>query len=288
MSFQTFLFRMMCRRSDSKRDKGLTLPESIIHHDDMLYGTDRKYNLLDVYLPENAGGSLPVIVNFHGGGWVYGTKETYRYYCMSLAEQGFAVVNPSYRLAPKHRFPAAFEDINAVFSFVLENAEKYSFDTGRICGMGDSAGATGMAVYACALTNKGFAGRFPVKPPSGLHICALGLNCGIYTTEDREGSYTVTLPKGKGQDTLPLFNVRANITKDYPPCFLMTAVADFMKDEQQTMITALENAGVKHEYRIYGDDTYPLGHVFHCDIRNETSRKANLEELEFFRSCISI
>lgn len=55
---------------------------------------------------------IPVIVSVHGGGWGYGDKERYQYYCMSLAQQGFAVVNFSYRLASKYKFPAPLEDTN--------------------------------------------------------------------------------------------------------------------------------------------------------------------------------
>ena len=48
---------------------------------------------------------LPVILNVHGGGWVYGTKDVYLRYCLFLAQQGFAVVDMNYHLAPKKRFP---------------------------------------------------------------------------------------------------------------------------------------------------------------------------------------
>ena len=55
---------------------------------------------LDVYRPKlNIKGKLPVIMSVHGGGWVYGDKDVYQWYCMNLAQRGFAVVNYSYRLA---------------------------------------------------------------------------------------------------------------------------------------------------------------------------------------------
>ena len=89
---------------------------------------------------------------------------------MSLAEQGYAVVNPSYRLAPKHRFPAAFKDINKFFAYVLEYHKKFGFDVNNIFGIGDSAGATGMTVYAAVLTDPSLAVQFPVKTPKGLKL----------------------------------------------------------------------------------------------------------------------
>ena len=95
---------------------------------DIVYGTDPKRQALDVYRPRAAEGKLPVIVSIHGGGWVYGDKERYQYYCMSLAQRGFAVVNFTYRLAPKFKFPASLEDTNLVFRWVLDHASEYGFD----------------------------------------------------------------------------------------------------------------------------------------------------------------
>ena len=78
--------------NDAKRDAGLTTPEDIERFDDLTYGiVDPKWQKLDVYRPKNVKGKLPVILNVHGGGWVYGDKELYQYYCMSLAQHGFAV-----------------------------------------------------------------------------------------------------------------------------------------------------------------------------------------------------
>ena len=141
MSIASSLLRWAFKRGDDKRDAGLTTPEDIRRFDDLRYGEDPKWNVLDVYRPKGAEGKLPVIVSVHGGGWVYGDKERYQYYCMSLAQQGFAVVNFTYRLAPKYKFPAQLEDTNAVFCWLMDNAETYGLDTTRVFGVGDSAGA---------------------------------------------------------------------------------------------------------------------------------------------------
>ena len=203
---------------------------------------------------------------------------------MSLAQQGFAVVDPSYRLAPKHRFPAAFEDINEVFRFVLKNADKYGFDTDALFGVGDSSGATGMAAYAAVLTCPELAGNFPVKPPKGLRLRALGLNCGTYTAKGRADFYISTLPKDNADKVLELLHTTDHITADYPPCFLMTAVDDFMKDQQKPMEDALKAKGVRYVSKIYGDENNRLGHVFHCNVRDKNAAAANSEQLDLFRS----
>ena len=115
MSAVSDFVRKSFKEGDDIRDAGLTTPEDVVRYDDILYGTDPKWQVLDLYRPKNKEGEkLPVIVSIHGGGWVYGDKERYQYYCMSLAERGFAVVNFTYRLAPEFKYPAPLEDTNLI------------------------------------------------------------------------------------------------------------------------------------------------------------------------------
>lgn len=126
MSLYGLGLRASFKISDTIRDRGLQAPKDIVRFDNLPYGTDPRWQTLDVYRPKNAGDTaLPVIVSVHGGGWVYGDKNLYQYYCMSLAQHGFAVVNFSYRLAPRHKFPAALQDTDAVFHWVMAHAVDY-------------------------------------------------------------------------------------------------------------------------------------------------------------------
>ena len=72
-------FRRQCIKSDTERDRGLVTPPDIVRADDLCYGPDPVWNRLDVYRPAAAAGPLPVIVSFHGGAWVYGSKEIYQF-----------------------------------------------------------------------------------------------------------------------------------------------------------------------------------------------------------------
>ena len=119
------IIRREFKKGDDIRDAGLTAPDDVIRYKDIAYGKDSAMQVLDVYRPKDTEGSLPVIVSVHGGGWVYGDKELYQYYCMSLAQRGFAVVNFTYRLAPEYQFPAPVEDTNSVFAWILDNKDKF-------------------------------------------------------------------------------------------------------------------------------------------------------------------
>ena len=289
MSISSMMLRAAFKRSDDKRDKGLTTPEDVLRFDDIRYGPDQKWNMLDVYRPKNGEETLPVIVSVHGGGWVYGDKERYQYYCMSLAQHGFAVVNFSYRLAPKHKFPAPLEDTNSVFRWVLLNAEKYGFDTARIFAVGDSAGAHNLALYSCICTNPDFAKGFPFSVPDGFAPTAVALNCGVYRVDVSKKDLTTQLmadllPEKGSAEEIRKISVMNHLTSAFPPSFIMTCEGDFLAPEAIPLLEALKELNVPAEYHYYGDADNVLGHVFHCNIRLPDAQQCNRDECEWFKT----
>ena len=279
---------------DDKRDAGLTTPDDIVRYDDIVYGTDAKWQSLDVYRPKAAGESiLPVIVSVHGGGWVYGDKERYQFYCMNLAQRGFAVVNFTYRLAPENKFPSSLEDTNAVFTWVLANVEKYGFDREHIFAVGDSAGAHNLGLYTAICTNPEYAAAFDFHPPEGFTPIAIALNCGAYVlalTKGPDGSDELTqelmedfLPEKGTEKEIEMINVVSHVTAQFPPTLVMTCTGDFLKNQAPMLAEKLAEAEVPFIYRFHGDCEHELGHVFHLDIRSAAGKLCNDEECEFFR-----
>ena len=285
--------RVVCavfKRGDDKRDAGLCTPEDIVRFDDILYGPNKRWNRLDVYRPKGLDGMAPVIVSIHGGGWVYGDKERYQYYCMSLAQQGFAVVNFTYGLAPKFKFPSQLEDANRVFTWVLENAETYGFDTERVFAVGDSAGAHLLGLYSCLCTNPDYAVNFSFRPPRGFAPKAVALNCGTYEIKigkkkDMTARLMADLLPQKGTDEeLERISVLRHVTDKFPPALVMTCEGDFLAQEAPGMVQKLESLGVPVLYKYYGDKDHVLGHVFHCNMRSDAAAQCNRDECDFFHS----
>ncbi|MCD8300293.1 MAG: alpha/beta hydrolase [Clostridiales bacterium] len=297
MSQASEMVRKNFKEGDDIRDAGLRTPEDVMRMDDILYGTDTDWQRLDVYRPKaSEGETLPVIVSVHGGGWVYGDKERYQYYCMDLARRGFAVINFTYRLAPEFKFPAALEDVNLVFSWVLDHSGQYGFDKKRTFAVGDSAGAHYLGLYAGLCSNSDGGNSFGIVPPEGFVPTAVALNCGAYQISMDDGGLTDGLTRELMKDLLPGqgtkdetddINVLSRITPQFPPTFLMTCTGDFLLSQAPLLQAKLLENTVPHVFRFYGSaDKEPLGHVFHLNIKAGDAGLCNDEECGFFRRFI--
>src|SRR5919197_1091394 len=108
-----------------------------------------------IYTPAGRA-PFPLLVYFHGGGWVIGNLETHDALCRHLANAASAVVvSVDYRLAPEHPFPASGEDAYAATRWVAANAAAIGGDAGRVAVGGDSAGGNLAAVVALMARDRG-------------------------------------------------------------------------------------------------------------------------------------
>jgi acetyl esterase/lipase len=290
MSYTSFMFRLHAGRNDKKRDRAIALPEGITQCRNISYGEHRKWNRLDVYYPDGITSPLPTIVSIHGGGYIYGSKEQYRRYCMDLARRGFSVINFSYRLAPEYKFPTPLEDTNAVLEWVCRHADTYHLDPQRLFLVGDSAGAQLASQYAAIVTNPEYAALFDFTvPPIQLH--AVGLNCGMYDgaafAADRSNPIAKDYLGRHISVNDPRLQVLENITDRFPPAHITTACHDFLREAAQPMADFLAAKGIKTEIKCYGtEDDKTIGHVFHVNISLREAAQCNDEQCAFFRSTL--
>ncbi len=278
------------REGDLKRDAQLQTPENIERIDNIQYGQNVVWNTLDVYSKKNQKGKKPVIVIVHGGAWVYGDKNVYQYYGMSLAQRGFKVVNFTYRLAPEAKFPAPLEDTNQVIKWMYEKQEEYMFDMENVFMVGDSAGAHLLGLYTAICTNPKYATNYNFKVPKQFVPRAIALNCGVYdifgdsnVSENDQELMNDFLPEGGSKKERELINVTNHINHRFPPVYVMTAQGDFLKEEAPKLEIKLKENNVHYKYKIYGNEENPLYHVFHVTIQEPLGQLCNDEECDFFR-----
>lgn len=120
-------------------------PEGTKLHGNIPYNGDTlKKHLLDIYLPPNASGKVPLVIWIHGGGWLSNDKYSdLGYMKQTVAEiinQGYALASIDYRFSTQAVFPAQMLDCNRAISYLYDHADKYGFDTDSFALMGFSAG----------------------------------------------------------------------------------------------------------------------------------------------------
>lgn len=118
---------------------------------DLRYGPEIDQRL-DLFRPRSSEpGGLPLLVYFHGGGWISADKKIYEGIAAILSRNGFLTFNVNYRLAPGSRFPAPLQDAACAIDWIHRNATKFGGDRSTMVLAGDSAGAQIAAWYASAL-----------------------------------------------------------------------------------------------------------------------------------------
>ena len=261
-----------CADGDAAKHAVQTPPDDVIEVNDIPYIDDGNiYHLLDVYYPESAvaGSQLPVIIDIHGGGWIYGDKELNKYYCLELAHRGYVVFNISYRLVPDVTVNEQLQDCAEALRWIHDNMANYPCDGKNIMLTGDSAGGQ-MAVYSAALMSSPELREVFEVTDGGLDLTALLLTSPVAFMKGG-GAFSVYTEPMWGSDykdkaTYNYMNLNEIIDKaQLPPTYLITSDGDALAHDQTIQAAELlESKGVKTEIVNYGDgeDGKPLQHVF--------------------------
>ncbi len=207
-----------------------------------------------VYSPVAAGSDpMPALVYYHGGGFVIGNIESHDGLCRMMAnEGGFRVIAVDYRLAPEHKYPAAFDDAFAALGWVVANAAQIGVDANRIAVGGDSAGGALAAEVAQAAKAKGghsVAAQmllFPVtqigEETSSLREFAVGY---FLEKETLDWFYDCYLPPGAEKNDPKISPLRVKDASGLPPAYIMLGGFDPLHDEGMQYADKLRAAGVK-------------------------------------------
>lgn len=217
-----------------------------------------------VYAPVSTGapgadGGLPVIVYFHGGGWVIASAEVYDGGARGLSRDVNAiVVSVDYRLAPEHKFPAAWDDALAAYRWVAENAASLGGDPTRLALAGESAGGNLALATAVAARDAGL-----TRPLHVLAVYPVGQTGSMATASYIENAIAKPLNRAMiewfvghlvrsdadKQDTR--LDLEHADLSGLPPVTLVNATLDPLRSDSRHLQNALEAAGVAVERKVY-------------------------------------
>ncbi len=204
-------------------------------------------------------GTLPVLVWFHGGGWVIGSAEMSLHTARDLAAgAGCVVVVPEYRLAPEHPFPAALDDALAVTSATLERAAEWSGDPGRVAVGGDSAGGNLAALVALAQPGLVFQLlAYPVTDATMAHDSYATADGYLLTASMMRWFIRCYVGDGDPADprVSPLF-ASAERLASACPALILVAEYDPLRDEGEAYAARLDGVGVPTELVRFDGQTH--------------------------------
>ena len=216
-----------------------------------------------VYTPKTGSAPFPVIVYYHGGGWVIADLDTYNASAQALSEQvGAVVVSVAYRLAPEAKFPAQHNDAFAAYQWVLNNASSIKGDSKRVAVAGESAGGNLAANVSIMARDRKIA--LPRHQLLVYPIANNDMNDLSYT------KYAMAKPLDKPmmayflKQTLPsmaqssdprIALVNASL-KGLPSTTLIAAQLDPLQTEGKLLTDKLKAAGVSVTYKQYDGVTH--------------------------------
>lgn len=246
------------------RKKGMsTAPDPGVTTQDLPYGSD-PMQYARIYKPANATGApMPVIVYYHGGGWVIADVNTYDAAPRLLSKQLNAlVVSVEYRHAPEFKFPAQHDDASAAYRWVLQNAQSWGGDTAKLALAGESAGgnlAVATAIYARdnnltkpvhVLSVYPIANSSMTLPSRTDSANAKPLNTAML----KWFGYYYTNSMADMQD--PRLNLVGANLRGLPPTTIVNAQIDPLRSDGDTLATAMKAAGDRVEQRTFPGVTH--------------------------------
>lgn len=236
-------------------------PESVGSIDNRSIDGPDKNIKLRIYTPKGDG-PFPIIVYYHGGGFVIADLDTYDATPRALANAvGAVVVSAHYRQGPENKFPAAHDDAFAAYKWTVENAKKIKGDSSRIAVAGESAG--GNLANAVSLQARDQKVQLPVYQLLVYPVAGADMNTPSYVENANAKplnrpmmkwffDHAATPADASDPRLIPL---TANLT-GLPPTTIITAQIDPLRSDGEMLAKKLEAAGVKVNYRNFDGVTH--------------------------------
>ena len=230
----------------------------------------------DIHVPEGEG-PFPILVYFHGGGWISGSPKSHRKICHRFAEAGFLVFNVDYALAPENPFPQGFDECCESVRWVVANAEKYKGDSNRLSVGGDSAGGNLTAACAASLADDSEVDIKKILLIYGIFdFLSMGETSDVLVDTDADlmtemmiGSYL-----GLERDEAVLSDPRVSpihVSDKLPPAHILCGTLDGLMAGSKILAEKLNSQGIENEEFYY--ENMPHGFLHFEDFFPE-SRQA--------------
>lgn len=252
-----------------------------VMHRDVCYGNTYPNSFADIWLPDNSDRKWPVIVYLHGGGFIFGNKssgdplsvgEDKEGKLQRIIEGGYALVNADYALAPEYRFPCQIRQLDELFRFLIENAERYHLDMDMVCLSGGSAGANMTEIYATCVCSPEYAQFLKVNPvmtKENLKVLAIdeaALDASVFDSRMYVMLGCATGAKRNSPEEVKLINAKTFMKDSFIPSWINAS--NEPNDETGYFITEgrglkkkLDEIGVSNDLVFFPGAKLPHGYM---------------------------
>ena len=235
---------------------------------------------------------LPILVYFHGGGWVVGSLDSVDCLCRSLANSATCMVaSVDYRLAPEHKFPAAVEDSYGATKWVADNAADLGGDPRRIAVGGDSAGGNLAAAVSLMARDRGgpdIAFQLLIYPITNQKFDTDSYKENgegyMLTKEDMEWFRNHYLRDQHDEENQYASPLLANSLSSLPPAFVITAEFDPLRDEGEAYAARLKEFDVPVRVNRYTGTIHGFMTIAELRQRGQAVGDAATELFRVFRN----
>jgi acetyl esterase len=222
-----------------------------VETDDMVLDLERRSIRARLYRPSGVPDRGPLLVYFHGGGFVVGSLETHDHALRILADRSrVSLLSVEYRKAPEHRFPAGVDDALAAWEAVSRDPSRFGADPDRIGVGGDSAGGNLAAVLCQDLKRLGSSQPafqmliYPVTVIGGAGDSYRDFGEGFFLTGRGMDWYADNYLGGQDRDQARVAPLLCDDLSGLAPAYVTTALADPLRDEGESYAARLFQAGV--------------------------------------------
>jgi len=247
---------------------------------DVCYGNSYPNSYADIWLPDDTNKKWPVVVYLHGGGFIFGNKssgdplsagEEKQGKLQKIIEEGYALVNADYALAPQYRFPSQIRQLDELFRFLLDNADKYNLDMNRVCLSGGSAGANMTEIYGACVCNKEYAGLLEVDPvmtSDNLKVLAIdeaALDASVFDRKMYIMLGCATGAKRNTPEAVKLINAKTFIKDSFIPSWINASneggEKGFFITEARGLKKVLDEISVDNDMIYFPGENLPHGYM---------------------------
>jgi acetyl esterase len=259
---QRRLYNAWCQEWSSPRSDQLSVADFLIPTDDAKVP-------VRLYRRRDCTGNPPVVLYMHGGGWVLGSPDTHDQVTSNMAlATGAAVLSVDYRLAPEHKFPAAFNDCYGVLSWLVEAGPALGIDPSRLAVAGDSAGANlAVALSLAARDRQGPAIAFQALIYPGLRFqrpAGIGADSPGLAAESISAYARAYLAKTEDATHPYAAPLHAEDFSRLPPAYIAAAWFDVLREDSALYAEKLRAAGVEATYHCAPGLVHTYLRTIHC------------------------